>query len=233
MSDFKKIISNVPIWEIDGNKQIKKYAKEIAEVTIQLKSLESELEEMNEDIVAADKRVNMYLSNVLGLENFEQSKQAIFVRENHKIEIYNVEDLKKGKSDEEFEDEEILLEDLPEPLYIHKSNPKQTMKILNQLEFYNDLLDDFSILLDEFDNYAESHKLLWVEVKKMVGGMKFLALETDDEEIESYSEEKHLLLIAQNSSEEWGFKYIRKEDEEKFNNCLSEQLQEDEIEEQN
>lgn len=216
----KKIESNVPMWEIDGNSTMQNYAEEIAGITLQMKNLENELQEMNDNVEILNKRINIYLGNIFGIQDFEQSKYAIIVKEDYKIEIYNVDDIELD------EDGEYITEELPEPLLVHKSNTKQTTKILNQLREYNDLIDDFNICFEDCDDYLEAHKLLWSEVKHLARTIKFFSTATEEgEEIEVYNEEKHVLLIAQNSFNEWGFKYIRKEDEDSFNQYLYTQLE--------
>lgn len=218
---------NVDMWEIEGNEEVKEYAEEIADIVFLLTSLEKELKDMNDSVEVTNNRINIYLGNIFGIQNFEQNKHAIIIREKYLIDVYNVEDIPN-----DIDDVDVSIDSLPEPVLKHQSNVKQTKKILEQLNNYNDLVDDFNILLDEYTGYLESHSTVWDEAKQVINNLYLLALEDDSEQdTEFYDEEKHALLIAENEDNEWGFRYIRKEDESKFNNFLSEKLEEFEIEE--
>lgn len=222
----KLIKANIPMWEIEGNDKINDYAEEIAEVSLQLKSIEAEIKEINENIEGIDSRINIYLSNVLNIPDFKQSKHAVLIRDDYNIEIYDAKDIETSELDIEDYGNITGAVDLPEPLMTCKSGKKQTLKILNYLNEYNSLVDDFNSSIDEYTDYSESHEELWTEVKEIVKTLKYFKLHDNDEEVESFDINKHILLIALNDSEEWGFKYIRKEDEKEFNKLLKEESSE-------
>lgn len=223
MSDRKlsKLLqANVPMWEIDGDETISSYAEQIADINFQLKSLEVELEETNENVESLDNRINMYLGNIFGIKDFEQSKHAISIEDNSDIAVYNIADIDTESG------EPITRESLPDPVLVYKSNIKQSTKIFNYLSDFNDLVDEFNIGLEDYESYIESHKELWSKAKETMKTVKYFKLyDGNKDEIEVYNEEDHVLLIAQNEKEEWGFRYIRKEDESKFNDFVSEKIE--------
>ena len=87
---FKQIESNVPMWAIDNDK-LKIYAKNIAEVSLEIKSLERELKELSDKIENFNNRLNIYLSNVFEIPNLEHSQHALLIKENNEIAIYPIE----------------------------------------------------------------------------------------------------------------------------------------------
>lgn len=230
-SNYKKIKTDIPMWEIDGNEKLTNYAAIIAEINFQLKSLEKELIETNENIDAIDKRINLYLGNVLNIRNFVQSEYAILITEDYHINVYTLDSIDKDIDDEDYE---LEVTDLPsEPFLVHKSNSKQALKIVNYLEEYNDLISEYNDEMEYYESYADDHKTLWTEVKDVVKQLNFLSvkdseieIEEDEEEIEYFDDKKHILIIAQNSSNEWGFRYINKKDEKKLNKLLLKQHEE-------
>lgn len=215
---FKQIESNVPMWAIDNDK-LKIYAKNIAKVSLELKSLERELKELSDKIESFNNRLNIYLSNVFEIPNFEHSQHALLIKENNEIAIYPIEMIQNQN--------DIDFDNLPEPKYTKKLSHKRMLKVFNQLKEFNELVDEFNSYLEEYEEFLKEHSTLWKEVKELVKNLTIISVRDNndtEDDFEEFDEDKHVLVIVQDINNEWGFRYIKKEDEEEFNKFVLSQF---------
>ncbi|MNJ90136.1 hypothetical protein D3C87_77300 [compost metagenome] len=212
----KSIELNIPMWEIDRNAGINDFANQIIEIRMDLSELEIDLVTINKDIAVYNKRIDIYLSNVFNKPNFKHSDHVIALKENKDIHIFKRKNVSKNN-----ESTEGL-----KPTFVIKINQKRIIRIMEILNDYNELIDEFDDLLAEYEDTADIHTELWSDVKSALKNTKFLRIYDNnkkDQEIEEFDEEKHFLVIVPNNKNAWGFKYIRKEDENKFNEFMEAQ----------
>jgi hypothetical protein len=213
------------MWEITGNTKIKEFARDIIEISTELRVIEHDLKVLNEDIDVYNKRINIYLSNVFNKPNFKHGEHVIAIKEEFNISVYT----KKSVADNGNSVKNI------EPVFTYKSNKKQIAKIVDILHDYNGYVDDFEELIEEYEMTANNHKEMWKEVKVSLKGLTFLKLQekpkktktidlNETKDIQEFDEEKHLLVIVMDGENDWNFRYIRKEDEEKFNKFLEKEM---------
>jgi hypothetical protein len=213
----KLIESNVPMWEIDGNDKLSRYASAIAELSFEIKKAEHEMVQLNQEIESSHQRINMYIGNVLGIQDYEHLENVLVVNEQFQISIYPTEVFEQANGNADA---------LPETDQTYTINKKLVQKIVDMLFGYNDLIDAFDELNAEYTDALKEHKQSWVDVKKIVQNINYLQLHTQEPstDVEGFDDEKHTLIIVQNKQGEWGFRYIRKEDEKAFNEFIHSQL---------
>lgn len=205
-----------PIWQIDGDKSITQQANSIASITSQLGEIEKEIIDYNKKIDTTDKRLNMYFENIFGLKNFKQNEHGVYITEKYEVLIYPVDVLMNCESNE---DGTVIIDQLPEPIISHKSNKKQTRTILEKLVEFNTLIVKYNEAHDEYKELNAEIEKIWVSVKEDLKKTKFFSVYQEQELhecLESYNEEEHSLVLAQNDNNDWGFKFIRKENEKEF-----------------
>lgn len=218
----KSVELNVPMWEIDRNAGINDFANQIIEIRIDLNELEMDLIELKKAIEVYNKRIDIYLSNAFNKPNFKHSEHLLALRGNNDIRVFKRTNVSKNNGS---------IEGI-RPSFVVKMNQKRIAKIMENLNDYNDLIDDFDELLIEYEDAADLHAELWSDVKSALKSTKFLRIydnSKEKQEIEEFDEEKHSLVIVSDNKNTWGFKYIRKEDEDKFNEFM--RLQEELLEE--
>lgn len=202
----------IPMWEIDRNTKIKDYAEQIVEINQDMQELEFELINHKSNIEAYSKRIDIYLTNIFKKPNFKHAEHVIKMLEGNKASIYKRKHIMKNDG---------IIDDKIKPSFVCQLTKQQVDKIMVNLNDYNEYIDEFDEIIDEYEEAMEIHQQLWDDVKDELRNTKFIRiLEKEQNEVEEYDEEKHVLVITQDKKDDWNFKYIRKEDEETFNKFL-------------
>ncbi|MNC20583.1 hypothetical protein D3C75_685380 [compost metagenome] len=206
----KKKQTAISIWEIRGDEALNEQAEIIAEIRQGVKDSEEKILELEEQINVANSRINMYIENTLGVENYDNHKHLIVINEEYEASIYPISFFSTEK--------ETIISDLPKPDETYKLTKNQATKILTMVQEYNNMALDFEIEVDEYDDMLDYHEELWDEIYKVLKQTKMFKFYDGEEtgDIELFDEDKHTLLITKDENSGWSFKYIRKNDEEQF-----------------
>lgn len=196
-----------PIWKIDKNVRLNKYAKKIGIINQKIKSLETHLSELNEEIDANAKRLNVFMNGILGIDDYDYQRHVPIVntKGEPKVMIYPVEVI----------DNHTQGDELPDPIITIQVSTRKIMKIVNFLRTYNEMVDELNGLIERYEDLTHEHNELWQRVKQSMRDIEFFYDRTNDDEVEHYDEDKHSLFVIQDG-ERWSFMYVRNEDKDKI-----------------
>jgi hypothetical protein len=208
---------NVPMWGIVGDSGLNELAGVIAELRKEIKIIEEEAIKKESEIEATNQRLNMYIKTILDIEEYDNSKDLLIINEKNEACIYPHDTIES----------EADLINLPPTDKKYKITYKQAEKIKNYMESYSYIVFDYEDLLDSYDDLVEEHEELWSHIHNSLEDTSFFQVHDSKKEqendVEMFNKKKHLLFIVKEETGKWGFKYIRKKDENKFYKMIDEQ----------
>jgi hypothetical protein len=218
MAKNKKEI-NFPMWSIIDD-SLDEQALIIAENRMDIALIIEEIKKTEEKLDDLSNKINFYVRNSLNFQEYDNNKDFIFIKKDRTALIYPIELFDLSKESSQFSDE-----NLPEPKYKVKLNKKQTEKISKFLIEFNDLAFQYEDDVEEYESMIEFDEMMIKETIDSLMNEPFI-LSDNNTEIEPFNSEKHELLVIKDKTSKnnkWGFKYIRKEDKEKFEQLIKNQ----------
>lgn len=215
MSDFIEI--GIPMWGIGGDEELDQQATIIAETRQNIKKTDAFLDELEEKIEALSNRSNMYIKSIIKMPDYDSLKHVLFINDKLKASVYLIEEYQNIDS----------FDELPKPKEedMIQLTKKQSDKIIDLMYDYNELVEDYDEYTESYDDLVAYHDEVWENVINSL--VKFSGLHVYDpdtsDEIEQFDLEKHCLLVIRDEKDQWVFRYIKKEDEEEFNQLIEEE----------
>jgi hypothetical protein len=217
----KKI--ELPIWGIVGDDNLSELAALISELRVEIKDIEQELVKKEEEMDVINGRLNIYINNSLGINDFDNNKDFLVINEKNEAFVYPQELLVEKDIQE--------ISNLPEPEVKYQISKKQSEKIIKYMDDYAEISFEYEDLMDECDELLDYHDQLWDDIHQSLSDSKFLKVynkeSVEDENMETFDSKKHMLFVVKDESESWSFKYIRKKDEKKFYKQIEENKKEE------
>lgn len=213
MSDI--IVSDFPIWGLGGDDELDQQASIIAETRQKLKQTDLALTDLEEKLEIIENRANMYIKNIIKVDEYDGRKHMLFIDDKYKATLFQLEEYQSIiESGEEI--------DITDRDFIQLTR-KQADKIVSIMWEYDDLAEEYEDFMESYEDLSSYHDEVWEEATNTLTDFSgLLVYETDTEEVEQFDLEKHILLVIKDENNKWGFRYIRKEDEEEFNKLISE-----------
>lgn len=209
----KKKTDDFPMWSIIDS-SMDEQANIIAKTRKSIREIEKKIIELEDNIEIFNNRINMYIRNILNYQDYDNLNDLILIKDDYEAHIYPIELFNLDKK----------IEELPKSKFSAILTKNQATKILNFVREYNHIAYDYEDLVDTFEELIEYDDDLMDDAINSLKETTLLHLcndELKDETVEIFDDKKHLLVVVQEKDNlNWCFKYIRKEDEEKFNKSV-------------
>jgi hypothetical protein len=211
---------NLSIWSFEGDTSLSEMAKIIAELKEDIKEIDNLLYEQEEILEALNNRLTIYIKNIFNIDDYDHTKDAIFINEKYLASIYPIEFL----TDDKFEPKK-----LPNSDRSYQITRNQAQRIADYVNEYAVLSIEYENQLSEYDELFDYHEEIWDGIHRSIRERNLLHVvrQESNDEIEIFDEKKHILLVLKDESGSWGFRYIRKKDEKKFHKFIEQNKKEE------